>query len=213
MLRTPSTDEEAKRILKLAKPEWLGLFGEAIWCRVLAAAGWHYVSLTKICEGGAPLARGKDTKLILPDFEAYQGGKNVFVEAKAKTTSIVYRKKKQERHGINERNYHHYTQIQRVSGKPCCIGLVELCRESTEDGSTSWSGSLLFEKLADLLPPSSEFEESPRKVYWPRKQFRELQSGYTPRELFMLANGDLQEEFQVELNDILFPQKQKPLFA
>lgn len=211
MRSAPSTDEEATRILRLAKPEWLGQFGEAIWSRTLAASGWHYISLTKICEGGAPLAHGPNGKLILPDFDAFKDGRAVFVEAKAKTQSIVYQNKKQERHGINQRNYEHYKQIERDTGKPCCIAVVELWRESKHDGSLSWSGSLLFEKLTELLDPRSEHPETPPKVYWRRDQWRDLQS-YTPTELFGLASGAIKESFAMELEQILFPQTQKGLW-
>lgn len=176
---------------------------------MLASSGWHYVSLTKICEGGAPLARGKESRLILPDFDAYGDGRNVFVESKVKTQSIVYRLKKQERHGINERNYLHYMEVQRVSGRDCCIGIVELQREDIGSGALSWSGSLLFERLCDLLDPRSEFPEHPQKVYWNRKQFRDLAS-FTPRELFMLANGSMQ--INLGFNEILFPKKQACMF-
>lgn len=211
MFRTPATEDEARDMLLAAKVEWLGEFGEKIWSNVLAASGWHYVSLAKICEGGAPLARGGNRKLILPDLDAYRDGRNVFVEAKVKTQSIVYRIKNQERHGINQRNYEHYMEIQRVSGRHCCIGLVELFRESRGDGTLSWSGSLLFEKLSDLLDPRSEYDESPRKVYWKRKQFRDLAS-FTAIELCNLANGKLKLDIGLMLDQILFPAKQKAMF-
>jgi len=200
--------------LKLAKPEQLGAFGEAIWSKVLASSGWTYISLTKICEGGAPMARGRGgNNLILPDLSAFKDGRSVFVEAKAKTQSIVYRNRKQERHGIDQKNYEHYRQVQYGTGRPCCIGLVELWRESREDQSLYWSGSLLFEKLNDLLDPRSEHPETPRKVYWPRDSFPELISGCEPRELFQLANGEMQLNFEYELQHILYPAKQQNLFA
>lgn len=211
MLRTPSTDLEALSILERSTEKWLGDFGEAIWSRLLAASGWHYVSLAKICEGGAPLARSNHHKLILPDFDAYGDGRNVFVECKTKTQSIVYRNKRQERHGIDQRNYTHYCEIQRVSRKDCCIAITELKRERIEDSQLEWSGSLLFERIRDLLDPRSEYEETPRKVYWRRKQFRELVAGISPKELFQLANGSIQ--LQLPFTDILFPMKQTGLFA
>ena len=189
MRSDPVTDLDAQQIFRAATPEWLGGFGEAIWKNVLAASGWRYVSLTKICEGGAPLARGNNGHLILPDFDAYKDDRAVFVEAKAKTQSIVYRNKRQERHGINQLNYQHYGEVQRQSGKPCCIGIVELWRESTDDLSLYWSGALLFEKLVNLFDPRAENQETPPKVYWRRKQFVELHAGLAPLELFSLARG------------------------
>lgn len=208
----PNTEDEALAFLRKAGIDWLGHFGEAIWDHIVKASGWNMISLARICEGGAPLARGQNGKTILPDFEAYRGGKSVFVEAKAKTQSIVYCNKKQERHGINENNYVHYRQIEKDSGKPCCIAIVELWREDRSSHELYWSGSLLFEKLSELFDPRSEYPEIPPKVYWPRKQWRELESGLTALELFRIAHEIDVPSFEFELDQILFPAKQKALF-
>lgn len=180
----------------------LGEFGETIWSNVLACSGWHYVSLTKICEGGAPLARGSSGKLILPDFDAYSDGRNVFVEAKAKTRSVVFRKLSSERHGIDHKNYLHYQEIQRVSGRQCYIAVVELQRESTEDYSLFWSGSLLFQKLDALGMPVSEHMEEKRKVYWERGRFADLAS-FSWEELLQIASGSKKLNLKREIDEII----------
>ena len=213
MSRVPPTNDNAIAAIRRFTERQLGDFGEAIWSRVLAFSGFHCVSLTKICEGGAPLARNSGGNLILPDFDAYRDGRSVFVESKAKTRSIVYSNKKQERHGIDERNYLHYQEIERQSGKPCCIGIVELWREDVaRKDFLYWSGSLLFEKLSDLIDPRSEHPEVPAKVYWRRKQFRDLHGGLSPVELFEIAVGKRQLSLRWELENILNPAHQASLF-
>lgn len=205
------TDREAKQIIdeKSRSSEWLGKFGEAIWKNVIHNSGWYYISLAKIAEGGAPLARGENGNLILPDYDACREGRSILIEAKAKKQSIVYRIKRQVRHGINQENYQHYLEFSRQQGKRCCIGLVELYDERL-DGSLVWSGSLLFETLSNLGDPRSEHLEQPRKVYWQRKQFVDLDS-FSPRELLELASGRLKRSYSSELEQILFPMRQKSL--
>lgn len=87
---TPTSEDEARRILMIAKAEWLGDFGESIWRNVLESSGWNYISLAKICEGGAPMMHSSGVKTILPDFDACRDGRSAYVEAKAKTQSIYY---------------------------------------------------------------------------------------------------------------------------
>lgn len=189
---------------------WLGNFGEAIWRNILTASGWNYISLTNIAEGGAPLAHGPNGKTILPDYDAYKEGRSVFVESKAKSQSIVFRLRNQERHGINYTNWTHYKRIEAETGKPCCIALVELHREN--GNRLEWSGSLLFEKLSNLAQPCSDgAPESPAKVYWPRKRFSDLAS-FSAAELRQIAQGKLLPKFDFALEQIISPKLQKAMF-
>lgn len=209
--RAPSSDEEALAILLRATPDYLGKFGEAIWKRVLANSGWHYISLANIEDGGAPMARGNGGNIILPDFDAFRDGESVYVEAKAKTQSIRFRKANQERHGINERNWNHYRQIERTTGKPCCIAIVELQSEQ-KDQSLKWSGEILIEKVSNLIPLPADFYEPVRKIYWSKKNFINLDY-FSPLELFQLARGELRRAYTSEIGQMLHPQIQKELFA
>lgn len=205
----PSSNDEAMAFLKAASVESLGEFGETIWKRVMRASGWHYISLAEIAEGGAPLAHGASGEIILPDLDAFCEGRNAYVEAKAKSQSIMYRNKKQERHGINLRNYTHYRRISEMQKKRCAIAIVELWRDS--GAWLNWSGSLLIETLAELGDPRSEHPENPPKVYWPRKAFRHLDS-FEPLRLFELYAGQFKGHCGYDLDAILFPAKQAELF-
>lgn len=193
-------------------PERLGQFGESVWKNVLAASGWYYVPLANICDGGAPLARRNGEALILPDFDACRDGRSLFVEAKAKKQSILYRRIGKERHGINERNYQHYRQIAREYGKRMAIAILELQSEF-QARRLQWSGALLIETFNNLgRAEPGDFREPQPKVYWNRKQFRELQAGLDASELLDIANGKWCPSFAIELDGIFFPQKQAELF-
>ncbi len=207
----PSSDDEARSILLRATPQYLGQFGEAIWKRVLANSGWHYIPLANIEDGGAPMARSNGSNIILPDLDAFRDGESVFVEAKAKTQSIRFRKANQERHGINERNWRHCKQIARTTGKNCCIAIVELQSEQ-RDQSLKWSGELLIEKISNLIELPAEFYEPTRKIYWKKKNFVNLDY-FSPLELFSLAQGRLQRAYTYEIAQMLHPQIQQSLFA
>lgn len=197
-------------MLKAASVEALGEFGETIWKRVMRASGWHYISLAEIAEGGAPLAHGTSGEIILPDLDAFCEGRNAYVEAKAKSRSVFYRNKKQERHGINERNYLHYRRISEMQKKRCAIAIVELWREALP--WNYWSGSLLIETLTSLGDAQpGEYPETPRKVYWQRKNFRHLDS-FEPMDLFRLYRGSLGGKCGYDLDAVLFPAKQIEMF-
>lgn len=207
----PPNEDDARRQLVCASPEWLGGFGEELWKRVLASSGWTYIPLCQIENGGAPLARGEETAFVLPDFDAAKDGFSVYVDAKVKSQSIIYRKKNQERHGINEACWNAYRLAGITSSKDCALAILELHSERSL-GRVEWSGSLLFETLKNLGSPRCEHPEKPPKVYWPRKAFRDLDS-FTALELFQLVTGDIRREYQLELDSVLRPVKQRNLFV
>lgn len=207
------TEDQAQQQLRKLKPEQLGLFGEDIWKHVLYESGYQYVPLARIADGGAPLARSKNEVTVLPDYQAWSEGRAVFLEAKAKTRSIVYRLRSQERHGIDESNYLHYIRAAQQSSLPCAIGLVELWRERLEQRDVLyWSGSLLIETLRDLGDPRCENPENPPKVYWRRKLFRDMDS-FTAVELYALAHGTLKRSYKLELDNLFMPFMQRQLFV
>jgi hypothetical protein len=205
------TEDEAQGRLRRLTPDQLGAFGEDIWKNVLAESGWLYIPLARIADGGAPMARRNGEAIILPDYQACKDGKTVFVEAKAKTQSIIYNNAKQERHGIDLKNYVHYIRAAAASSLPCAIGIVELWREESYRGRLYWSGSLLIETLRELGDPRSENPETPPKVYWRRKQFRDVES-FTAVQLYQLAYGKLKRSFKFELDRLFDPYVQRGLF-
>lgn len=213
LTKPPQTNDEALAVLATASPEWLGQFGEAIWSWILECAGWHYIPLAKIADGGAPMMRGASGPVICPDFDANKDGKNIYVEAKAKSQSIYYRKISKERHGINQNNYRHYMMMSEMRKQQCAIAIVELHSEH-KPFDLRWSGTLLLETLKQLGPAApGDFPESPPKVFWNRKQFSAVDAELTAIELFQLARRQLRRNYAASIDRILMPWKQGQLFS
>lgn len=206
------TEQEAQGRLRVMTPEQLGRFGEVIWQNVLATSGWKYIPLCSIADGGAPMARTDDDATILPDIQCWKDGKSVFVEAKAKTRSVYYGRKSQERHGIDENNYEHYIKAAISSSIPCFLAIVECWSEPHRNADLRWSGTLLIESLHNLgYAEPSEFREEPPKVYWNRKHFSDIHS-MSAIQLFELANKRKRLCCKHELDRIFDPWKQRGLF-
>lgn len=214
--RFPESDDEARRLIDaLSKDtDWLGRFGEQVWQNILENSGWHYMPLARIEVGGAPMMGHAREQTILPDIDGSFDGKNIFVEAKAKTQSIFYGKIGKERHGIDERHYQSYRRIEAIKRQHCAIAIVELYQEPRRFAPLEWSGSLLIEKL-DALGPASpgDYPESPPKVYWNRKQFRELDYDLSPLALLRIASRRIRPSYRDRLESILWPPRQGELFS
>lgn len=188
--------ETQQRFLTLGKKR-LGDFGEALWARVFAASGIQYIPLHKIETGGAPMLEGGD-RSVLPDFDCVMDGRSIYIDSKVKTQSIIFRRLRQERHGINRSHWRDYLKAAAASGKMCGLGIVELFRDGP---SIQWSGSLLIETLGNLGVPFDSFNEDRRKVYWPRKLFCDLDS-FTACELVAIKRGELKAAYPTELSRI-----------
>jgi hypothetical protein len=201
-------ETRARDKIRGAHPQWLGDFGEAIWSNIFAASGIPYVSLAKICDGGAPMIKRRNNSIVLPDFEIMESGKAAFVDSKAKKRSVVYRLKNEERHGIDRRNWNHYCNASELSGRPCGIAIVECFSDCLDN----WSGRLLIETLANLSTPFDGISSEKHMIYWPAKRFKHLNS-LTAVELIDLANGRRTEILTMALNDIFWPHVQQELFC
>jgi hypothetical protein len=72
------------------------------------------------CDGThAPMMISCDTKIILPDFMCAKDGRSWWVEAKAKTESILWRTGPyagMNFHGIDQRQFDHYRDISVITG-------------------------------------------------------------------------------------------------
>lgn len=212
----PESDSEAIHLIdaRSKDTDWLGRFGEQVWQNILENSGWHYIPLARIEVGGAPMMGNAREPTILPDIDGNYDGRNIFVEAKAKTQSIFYGKIGKERHGIDERHYRNYRRIEAIRRQHCAIAIVELYQEPKRFAPLEWSGSLLIEKLDALgQAEPSDYPENPPKVYWNRKQFRELDYGLSPLALLKIASRRSRPSYRDRLENILWPQKQVELFS
>ena len=70
-----------------------------------------------------PMIRTWNKNLILPDFYCAKNGASWWDEAKAKSNSLKWRMEGgREYHGIEERQLHHYQEVNQITGLP--VGLV-----------------------------------------------------------------------------------------
>lgn len=199
------SEQEAQSRFHAMEDKALGRFGEALWSAIFKASDIDYIPLCRIEDGGAPKLSGK---VVLPDFDVIGKTWSAYVDSKAKTTSVVWRKTDEERHGIDRKNYAQYQRVAAIGRKDCGLGIVELWREST----SAWSGALLIESLSELDMPRSGESNQRHMVYWPRKRFRDLNS-FTAGELYAFAKGYLlPPSFAFELERIFNPIKQKEFF-
>jgi len=203
------TEQDAQERIWNMGAERLGQFGEAIWARIFKASNVNYIPLHQMIGDGAPMAQGQD-KMILPDFDVAGEKWCAYVDSKAKTRSILFRRMKQERHGIDRRNWQQYQLIASKYKKTCGLGIVEGFTEVR----SQWSGSLLLETLSNLGQPALGMNDQGHMVYWPRKLFVELDR-WSALELLAIANGQLKVSYEHELTHIFYTRhfKQQQLFS
>lgn len=203
------TEHEAQDRLWLMGDRERGAFGERLWSNVFRASGVPYVPLCKIETGRAPVIEGA-SPIVLPDFDCIAENWTAYVDSKCKKASVLYRKRRQERHGVDRKNYLHYERAAKASGKKCAIGIVECF---SEECRAQWSGSLLIETLADLGPPHAGESNQGHMVYWPRKQFRDLDS-FSALELLAIHDGRKSVSFRNEFEQLFRVKlKQSELFV
>lgn len=164
-----------------------GIIGEQITSRILDACGIFYIPFCLIEDHGAPRWHSPDGEdVVLPDFCVVIGGKQVYLDTKTKTQSILFRKTGEVRHGIDTRLWQQYHVASWLAGASCGLIIVELM-----DHERNWSGAILVGSIAideELRPGCGENTGS--MVYWPRSHFLEAYK-LSPSELKDVADGQL----------------------
>jgi hypothetical protein len=85
------------------------------------------LSASQIEDGGAPMLRGKDEKIVLPDNLTWKNGVAKWVEVKTKSTYTIHKNPpKRLEHGISLRLWHNYMAIQEQTKIPVYIALIQL---------------------------------------------------------------------------------------
>lgn len=198
-------DETYKSMFFRMKEQELGRFGEALWANIFRHSGFNYIPLSKLDVGGAPMFEGLN-KTVLPDFDVMHKSFTVYVESKAKMQSVFFRKRSQERHGIDRNRWNDYKRSEIIGRKDCAIAIAELWSGS----SGAWSGTLLIETLRGLGEPYQGESSQRHMVYWQRKQFVDLDA-MTPSEMYEVAKGVVEWPLASELENIFAPETQKLL--
>jgi hypothetical protein len=192
-------------------PRWqLGLLGEAISANVFKSCGAYVIPLKDITNGSAPMMATHGQRIVLPDFDVALEGETFYVDSKCKTSPVLYRLKRQFRHGIDLKNYVAYRQAGDTYRKRVGLLLLELY---TDESHTEWSGSLLAGRLDKLGEPIAGASSQRHMVYWPRSAFHQLGS-LTRDQVRRLQAGIIDQEcdFTDSILATFLPRKQTTLF-
>lgn len=110
----------------LDTPEWRqGRRGEAAVRQWLEDRGFFVMYAADITSSGAPMLRRNGERLILPDLQAGQDGAARWVEVKTKYTATLCRRHKRREHGLEQRNWEHYLECERIYGFPGYLAILE----------------------------------------------------------------------------------------
>lgn len=167
-----------------AKEDEFGAFAERLWSGVFTGSDFQYISLFESSRRGAPMSGGKE-KMILPDFQVNGGAHfQVYVDSKAKRHPVFYGHASENRHGIDRRNYQHYSDFGSRLGKHAALAIFEAF---TDKRDLVWSGDLLVQTLQVLGEPCRGFSTGSHMVYWPRTKFKSIGT-VTPEEASRLTS-------------------------
>ena len=111
-------------------PQWqVGEVAVAATCRFLMGCGFLILRADLIENGGPPAFVGADGRgqVITPDLVAARAGRTRWVEVKFKTAAVPYGKTPGTwRTGVDERNWRQYLEVQRITGAPGWLAIVQL---------------------------------------------------------------------------------------
>jgi hypothetical protein len=105
-----------------------GRSGEQAVAAFLRRRGWYIIpSYDYSGEDGdkAPKLEGLHIGHPVPDLDAAQSGKRFWVEVKTKGGATFNRKRNRLEHGICVRHYRAYLEVQRITGAPVFLAIVE----------------------------------------------------------------------------------------
>lgn len=115
--------------LKDTKEYRLGVWGEERAESLLQEAGCYILPARLYTGDGAPKLQGETfghlIGLIAPDLFVARRGEAFWVEVKTKTTCGHFRKYGTKTHAIDRRHWHHYLDVERESGNPVSIMVIE----------------------------------------------------------------------------------------
>jgi hypothetical protein len=106
-----------------------GLVGEHTASDFLQAMNWYVLAGYNFTgpEGNKPpqIQCGDKSKWSCPDLLVCRDGMSYFVEVKIKAISPTFRNSDEVRHGIDLKHYDHYKEVQKESGIPVWLWVIE----------------------------------------------------------------------------------------
>lgn len=150
--------------------EWnLGRFGEERVRCWYQQQGWFVVPTYCIENGGAPALIGQLRRFVLPDMQAAQAGEMRWVEVKTKTSPVLYQKIGRFRHGIDLRNWLDYREVERTTGLPGYLAILQL-----RPGKGAAVDPVLLQAAFADLDSVVQIYTSNQMVYWDADRFERL---------------------------------------
>lgn len=150
-------------------PEWaLGTWGERQVRRWCQQQGWFVVPMHLIEDGGAPALVSELQKHVLPDFQVASNGRVWWVEVKTKTKAARFNKAQEWRHGVDLPNWEAYREVERITGIPGTLMIVQLEPEL----ALLVAPFTHLEPFTQICEPKDAFPRG--MVFWPRDRFEWL---------------------------------------
>ncbi len=147
-----------------------GQNGEQVVALMLKKKGWFVVpvhELTGEAKDKAPAMEGHRNRIVLPDLDVCRDGMRRWVEVKTKDKADYTRITKRLEHGIAQRLYEQYIEVQRLSGCEVWLAVYE---ETT--------GEVIARSLNKLEPykrlDNGDKMERGGMIFFPRDQFHPL---------------------------------------
>lgn len=118
-----------------------------------------------------PRLQGLRSAYPIPDLDVCRNGERRWIEVKAKTSARMFWKRRAFQHGVH--NYDHYKEVQRQSGTPVWLAILELKTIDTDD-ERGQEGLLLVRTLDGLGEPQRGHLDGKPASFWPRDSFQRL---------------------------------------
>jgi hypothetical protein len=142
----------------------------------LQRSGYFVVPVHAIEEGGAPALLGLLQRHVLPDLQACRDGSACWVEVKYKDSPARYQKAQEYRHGVDLPNWDAYLQVERESGLPGWLAIVQA--RAGKAPELPFAPVLLTASFAGLRPWAQRVPDATDcapcgMVYWPVDVFEQ----------------------------------------
>jgi hypothetical protein len=129
--------------------------------------GYFVVPAYAIEDGGAPMLIGQLQKFVLPDLLVARGGRSEWREVKFKDHCVLFGKTGYYRHGIDLPKWEHYRVVERATGIPGSIAVLQY-RRGAEGDPDPYHLEQSFEHLARIvqIEPRPIPSAPQGMVYW-----------------------------------------------